>query len=144
MTSAAISSVAVVLIFGKFVDVLPSHIVLPVAFLIRSFFAAQVPAVDDPNTLFSVVISVAIILASTVQVIAVSTLFVRNLPNDIRGAMVGLWHLFSNLGGTLFALAGGIMFDKFGPSSPFLLVSACDLFICFLALTLSLLGHLRS
>ena len=144
MTSAAISSVVVVLVFGKFADVTPSYIVLPIAFLIRSLFAAQVPALTNPNTIYSVGISVAIVLASTVQVIAVSTLFVRNMPNDIRGAMVGLWHLFSNLGGTLFSLCGGIMFDKFGPSSPFLLVSVCDLFICFFAITLSLTGHLRS
>ena len=144
MTSAAISSVVVVLIFGKFADVTPSHIVLPVAFLVRSLFAAQIPSLDNPNSIISVGISVTIVLTSTIQVIAVSTLFVRNLPNDIRGAMFGLYHLFSNLGCTLYSLAGGIMFDKFGPSSPFLLVSACDLFIGFFAITLSLSGHLRS
>ena len=144
LTAAAISSVALVVIFGKFADVTPSYIVLPFAFLMRSLFAAQVPTLVNPNSGYSAAISVSIVLASTIQVIAVSTLFVRNLPNDIRGAMVGLWHLFANLGGTLFSLVGGIMFDKFGPSSPFLLVSVCDLVICLFAVILGCTGYLKS
>ena len=133
----------VVPIFGKFADVTPAYIIIPIAFLTRCLFAAQVHAVEDPKSIYFAVISVSIVLASTVQVIAVTTLFIRNLPNDIRGAMVGVWHFFSNLGGTLFSLIGGLMYDKYGPSAPFNLVTYCDMSIFLFAIILGCAGYLR-
>ena len=134
----------VVPVFGKFVDVAPAYLVLPIAFIARSFFSGQIRFIEDPRSVFSASISVSIVVASTVQVIAVTPHFIKNLPNDIRGAMVGVYLTFTNVGLTTFSLAGGIMYDSMGPSSPFVLVAIGDLVIGTFAIILGSCGYLRS
>ena len=90
------------------------------------------------------ILSVAVILASTIQFIAVNSYFMRSLPNGIRGAMLGVYNFFANTGLTIFALVGGIMFDKFGPTSPFNFISMLDFAVCLLAVILFCFGFIRS
>ena len=143
LTAAAISAMIVVPIFGKYADKIPPSIIIPLVFFIRSATAFQVQKIDDPNGNWFAIVSVSIVLASTIQVITVTTLFIRNLPNDIRGTMVGIWQFFANLGCTIFSLVGGILFDEISPSAPFDLVAVCDAAICILAIILACFGSLR-
>ena len=89
-------------------------------------------------------ISVSVILASVVQFIVVNSFFMRNLPNGIRGAMLGVYNFFANAGLTMFALVGGIVFDKLSSTSPFTMISVCDILICALAMILFCCGYIRS
>ena len=43
-------------------------------------------------------LSMLIIVASAVQFISVEVLYLRSLPNDIRGVMIGLSNFFGLLG----------------------------------------------
>ena len=86
---------------------------------------------------------VSVILFSTLQFVFVNAFFLKNMPSDIRGTMIGAFYFFGNIGCTLFAMIGGIMFDKIGPSSPFTLIAICDLIVCILAIVLACLGYLK-
>ena len=86
---------------------------------------------------------VAVILFSTLQFVFVNAFFLKNMPNDIRGTMIGVFYFFGNIGCTVFALVGGIMFDRLGPSSPFTAIAACDSIVCILAVALACLGYLK-
>ena len=83
-------------------------------------------------------------MASTIQFIVVNSFFMRSLPNAIRGTMLGCFNIFANIGIAAFVWAGGHMFDHFGPTYPFRLVSICDFMIFILALVLVCLGYLKS
>ena len=83
-------------------------------------------------------------MASTIQYIVINSFFMRNLPNAIRGTMLGCFNIFANIGIAAFVLAGGWMFDHLGPTTPFKLVSICDFAIFMLAVVLICCGYLKS
>lgn len=97
---------------------------------------------DDPTTPLAYALSSLLLAASTAMVIGLESLFMKNLPRDVRGAMTVLLTFFLGLGALLFNVIGGPIFDNFGPSSPFLLVSAMDMALCALALYLGCSGYL--
>ena len=84
-----------------------------------------------------------IIVASAVQFISVEVLYLRSLPNDIRGVMIGLSNFFGLLGQTIFSVVAGYMFDEVGPASPFNTVALCDFGIAIIALAVGFFGLLR-
>jgi len=51
----------------------------------------------------------------------------RNSGKEIRGVIFGTSTAFGFLGQFVFSLAGGFLFDEYGPKTPFMLVGACDL-----------------
>ena len=84
-----------------------------------------------------------IIIASAIQYISVEVLFLRSLPNEIRGTMIGISNFFGLLGQTIFSVVAGIIFDKIGPASPFTLVAFCDFTIAIVAIIVACYGNLR-
>ena len=97
---------------------------------------------DDPTTPLAYTLSSLLLAASTAMVIGLESLFMKNLPRDVRGAMTVLLTFFLGLGALLFNVIGGPIFDNFGPSSPFLLVSVLDMALCGLCLYLGCYGYL--
>ena len=91
----------------------------------------------------SVLLSMLIIVASAVQFISVEVLYLRSLPNDIRGVMIGLSNFFGLLGQTIFSVIAGYMFDEVGPASPFSAVAICDFGIALVALVVGFIGVLK-
>ena len=136
MIWAVIATAISLPIIGKMADCVPASIFVPVSFLVRGALVYQFQYISDPRLLTSAVICVAVILASSIQFIAIQSYFMRSLPNAIRGTMLGVYNLFANIGIAAFTLVGGIMFDRIGPSSPFTLVSICDLTIFIFAIVL--------
>ncbi len=85
-----------------------------------------------------------VVISSTFQFICVYALFLRNLPNNVRGVMLSAYVFVGSVGTTIFALAGGFMFDKLGPSSPFTYVSILDLIVFAFAIILICMGKLKN
>ena len=71
LTIGAVAAIISVPIIGKLADSLPTYIFLPLSFFIRGALITQFDLIDDPRTVYSVFISVAVILASTIQFIVV-------------------------------------------------------------------------
>ena len=58
--------------------------------------------------------------------------------------MVSAFWFFGNLGGTIFALIGGFMFDKISPSAPFSYMGVTDMIVFVFAITLLCMGKLNN
>merc|ERR1712060_542155 len=143
LTGAMIGTLFALPVIGKIADTSPITIFLPGAFLLRGMIAAQFSGIHDPESTTSIIMSMLIIIASAVQYISVEVLFLRSLPNEIRGTMIGISNFFGLLGQTIFSVVAGIIFDKIGPASPFTLVAFCDFTIAFIAIVISFYGLLR-
>ena len=97
---------------------------------------------DDPTSAYAYTCSSLLLVASTMLVISLESLFMKNLPRDIRGAMTILLTFFLGLGALLFHSVGGPIFDSMGPASPFVLVSFFDAVLCAFAIILGAIGLL--
>lgn len=89
------------------------------------------------------VLSMLIIVASAIQYISVEVLYLRSLPNDIRGVMIGLSNFFALLGQTIFSVIAGYLFDEVGAASPFTCVAICDIAIAMIAFSVGFFGLLK-
>mmetsp|Transcript_31326 Transcript_31326/g.41473 ORF Transcript_31326/g.41473 Transcript_31326/m.41473 type:complete len:84 (-) Transcript_31326:289-540(-) len=81
-------------------------------------------------------------MSSTVLVISLESLFMKNLPREARGAMTILLTFFISIAALLFHGVGGPVFDLMGPASPFVLVSGLDFALAIFATILGGLGYL--
>ena len=144
MTVAMIGSAILLPAVGMIIDIVPARIIFPVAFFTRGLLAGQFYFIEDPSSTYSYVLIISVVISSTVQYICVQAFFLKNLPGNIRGVMVSAFWFAGNLGSTVFALAGGIMFDKLGRSSPFIVVSFTDLIVFTLSIVLLCMGKLKN
>ena len=76
--------------------------------------------------------------------IALESLFMKNLPREVRGAMTITLTFFMGVSALVFNLVGGPVHDSMGPAAPFLLVSIFDALFCIFAIILGLTGHLSA
>jgi MFS family permease len=73
------------------------------------------------------------------QNLFVDSLFAKNLPENVRGVLNGLYFLSASLGMLAFSKIGGICYDLYGTEYPFLMVGIADiiyiniLLICYVA-----------
>ena len=81
-------------IIGHLADKTPSRVIVPLAFLTRCVAAFMFVQITDPNTVLSYLSCSLLILATTVENVAVEVLFMREMPGDVRGAMNGCFHFF--------------------------------------------------
>ena len=98
LTGAMVGTLIAMPFFGKIADTAPIGVFLPIAFLMRGAIAYQFQFIKDPESTMSVLLSMLIIVASAVQFISVEVLYLRSLPSDIRGVMIGLSNFFGLLG----------------------------------------------
>ena len=75
-------------------------------------------------------------------VVSLESLFMKNLPRDVRGAMSILMTFFLDIAALAYNIVGGPVFDSLGPASPFLLVSIFDMMLFLLAILLGCFGYL--
>ena len=130
-------------VLGKMSDVVTAKIIFPLAFLMRSIVMSLFYSINDPRTIYAASLLVSVFLFSNIQYICVQAYFMRNLPSHIRGIMISALWFFASVGATIFALIGGIMFDKLGACSPFLLVSTCDFSVFVFAIVLVCAGKIN-
>ena len=81
---------------------------------------------------------------STIMVVSIESLFMKNLPREVRGAMTILMTFFMGLGDLLYNGIGVPEFDEHGPASPFVLVSILDMAFCVFAILLGCGGYLTT
>ena len=81
-------------IIGHLADKTPSRVIVPLAFFTRCVAAFMFVQITDPNTVLSYLSCSLLILATTVENVAVEVLFMRDMPGDVRGAMNGCLHFF--------------------------------------------------
>ena len=143
MTLMAIPTTLVTIgIMGLVADHIKPVFLIAPAFLARSAVCFTFKIVDDASSPAAYTVSSLLLATSTVLVISLESLFMKNLPRDIRGAMTILLTFFLGLGSLCFNGIGGLVFDGFGPASPFVVVSGLDLVVFVMAVLLGCAGHL--
>jgi len=80
---------------------------------------------------------------SMFEVVSIELLYLKKLPSDIRGVMTSLFGLFGMLGTLIFTFVASVIFEDFGPASPFYVVGVCDIVIALFVITLSCFGKLK-
>ena len=98
--------------------------------------------IEDPNENEAFILVSLMIIFSIGQVVSLESLFMKNLPRDVRGAMSILMTFFLDIAALAYNIVGGPVFDSLGPASPFLLVSIFDMTLFLLAILLGCFGYL--
>lgn len=109
--TSTVFSVVLAPLFGALGDKLPSKVLIPVAFTIRAFSGYSFLYMAHPESVFSALIIVLLIVSTLLEAISIEVLFFRGLPSQIRGTMIGFFAFFGHLGTLVFTLVGGQMFD---------------------------------
>ena len=107
---------------------------VPATFLLRAVIAGSFSLVSDPREFRAFFSGVMLIVISVIQFISVEVLFLRDMKKEIRGTLSGIGFFFGSFGTTVFALAGGLVFDKMGPWAPFAIVSCADSMVLLVSL----------
>ena len=71
------------------------------------------------------------------------SLFMKNLPREVRGAMTILLTFFMGIAALAYNSTAGPVFDSLGPASPFIIISIFDVVLCLFAVGLAISGHLN-
>ena len=135
--------VITILLFGCFSDKIKPMYMMAGAFLLRGVFGYSIRFITDPNSFFSYAVIILFVTGATGLIISMESYFMKNLPGEIRGAMTMLLMFFLSSWAMTFNAIAGPLFDEFGPSMPFRLVSILDAVMCIAAIVLGLSGYLN-
>ena len=117
--------------FCKLSDKVDTRFSIPLTFLAHSALAGSFKYISDPTSPISYILCLLLPTVTASQFAAQDALFFRNMRAEIRGTLQGIAFFFGAIGTMLFALVGGIVFDKVAPWAPFVLISVAD-FVCFI------------
>ena len=106
-------------VFGVIADKLPGAVIVPITFALRCVIGFNFLQIEDPRLPWSIIICCLYVIISLQMNISVETLFLKGIPADIRGTMLGLFWFFAMLGILLFTVIGGNLYDRVGPAAPF-------------------------
>ena len=104
------SGIFVVLILpliGQIGDKVPSKVVIPAAFAFRSIIGMTFIWNNNPASTVSQAMCSLLMIGTLIECISIEVLLMRNMPNQIRGTMMGMFNFFSQVGVLLFTLIGG-------------------------------------
>lgn len=125
---------------GNFVDRYPGYLTIPTAFILRGIAIITFMFANDPNSYFTYLSVLSLIMGTLLENIAIDATFTRNLPKDVRGTMTATYNFFGKLGVLIFSAIAGLLYDKVGPKAPFLAVVFCDFAYALLIIILRLIG----
>ena len=131
-------------ILGSLGDRISSTVIIPVAFGLRAMSGFCFISIENPGSLFSIFISCLLCVSSVLAVVSIEVLFMRGMPREIRGTMMGLYAVFGHLGGLSFSFLGGQLFDRISPAAPFVFIAMCDTSLMVLFLGIVACGKLKS
>ena len=87
---------------------------------------------------------VLLIIFTVVEAISVEVLFMKGMPSDIRGTMMGVFAFSGAVGTLVFTLIGGQLFDKVNRCAPFVFLAIMDTFLVVLVLILIACGKFKA
>ena len=135
---------ALIPVCGKIADVCNPQWILPVAYLSRASIIAAFMFIQSPDSLYAYIVSVLMVLGTTMEVTVGDCIMFRVADREIRGTLYGTATSCGYVGQLIFALGGGILFDKVGPKAPFMLVGGLDSFMFLFTMLLSCCGVIKN
>ena len=86
-----ITTLVVLPVSGCLGDRVPTTIMIPVSFGLRGLCGMAFLYISDPRTTASIILCVALITLSMVENVCIEATFMKGMPSDIRGIMVGFY-----------------------------------------------------
>jgi len=116
---------------GTICDLYAPKIIIPFSFLLRAMTTVLFYYLKSPNSYGAYIICILMIIATIIENISVDSIFVKNLPREIRAVLQGVYQTSGYIGIFIFSLCAGWFFDHWGPKSPFLLIGFLDFVYAF-------------
>lgn len=105
-----IVTISLMPVIGWFVDKVEGHITIPLAFGSRAVvMLIFLYFVKEPENWGTYIVCTFMITFSFFERIAVEKMFQQSLPSEIRGTMIGVLHLFGQIGQIIFATIAAIL-----------------------------------
>jgi MFS family permease len=140
-TGMSVAAFIGTLIGGWLADRIDRVLLVRIGFALGTFTYLAVLLVPDPFADRAVVLAGLIGVSEMVAIMAGQALLGEAAPIERRGAVAGL---FSTTGSAIVLIGtwlGGELFDRLGPSAPFVLMGSINLFLLGYALTVPLRGE---
>ena len=116
--------------FGIILDRINRVTGLTIAMLLATVGYFAIGNVSDPYDMPVMMTATFILgIGEISAIIAGNSLLGQEAPKNIRGASVGVFSLVGTLGILFATVAGGIVFDRFGPGAPFVMMAGVNLVI---------------
>ena len=138
-----VSLVVTAPLIGWIADKISRRVFIVVSFLFRGLACLSFTQIDDPRNPLPVIITVMMMQFSMWEYIGIESTYMKALPSDVRGMMVGLFQLMGQIGTVLFTFTGGYLFDKYSPVAPFVLLGSLDLTFLLAFLCLIMCGRMQ-
>ena len=128
---------------GYLADKLHWGINICLAFSLRFTAGVLFLQINDPRTILAMTLCVLYVIATGLANISIEAGFLKGIPSEIRGTMLGLFWVFAFTGIVLFTIAAGYLHDVVGPKSPFDLVLVLDGLYLTSVILMALCGKIK-
>ena len=126
MLFSMVGTMCIIPLAGYIADKLHWGFNIALAFSLRFITGLSFLQINDPRTNLATMLCVFYVISSVIANISIETGYLRGIPPEIRGTMLGLFGLFAFTGVVLFTVAAGYLHDLIGPKTPFDLVLCLD------------------
>ena len=140
MVASALICIFVLPVIGKICDIVDPRKIMPFAFLSRCGTTYMFWLLKDPESIYTFLVCVAMVICTIAEQISCDSIFMKNLNKETRGILTGAYSFAGQVGILFFSLVGGWMFDNLGPKSPFIAIGILDvaftiIFLLFLTIS---------
>jgi MFS family permease len=119
-------------VMGLILDRVPRLTGIAIAFGIAAVGYSALGQVDDPFGPWMLPAAILAGIGEASAVVAAGVLIGQEAPAETRGTLIGVFGLCGSLGIIVLTFAGGLVFDEFGRSAPFVMMGVVN-FIVLLA-----------
>jgi MFS family permease len=144
MIVSVVLGLLIVPIAGKLADKYNPQVILPIAFFVRFCSIVMFMFIDNPKTYYAFGVSVFVVVGTAMENVTVDCLLLRNADKEIRGVIFGVGTACGYVGMLIFSIVGGILFDRIGPYTPFLLVGCLDATFFVFSVLLACCGVIKN
>ena len=114
-----------------------------IAFTLRFITGVLFLQINDPRTIFATTLCTFYVISSILANISIEAGYLKKIPSEIRGTMLGLFWVFGFTGIVLFTVAAGYLHDVIGPKTPFNLLMGLDGTYLSIVVLMGLCGKLK-
>jgi nitrate/nitrite transporter NarK len=130
---------------GVISDKVAPFLSVPTSFLLRGGITLYFYLyVDSPTGTQTIFVCAGMMILTMVENIAVNAMFLRTMPSDVRGSMLGVFAMAGHVAALVFTLVSkNFITNSDNYKAPFKIVIFSDFVLCLFGIILALCGKLR-
>jgi nitrate/nitrite transporter NarK len=145
MMSTCVLCAPIVPAAGIISDKVAPYVSVPTSFFLRFGITIYFyNFVDSPTGTLTILVTSCMVILTQVENIAVNAMYLRTMPSDVRGSMLGVFAMFGHISGLFFTQLSQYMITESGNyKAPFKIVIYSDFVVFVIGLILAFCGKLR-